>query len=39
VPGAALLRANLKQFGEFDHWEMVAFNNASKYLIQAIGIA
>jgi hypothetical protein len=34
-----LLRANLKQFGEFDHSEMVAFNNASKYLVQAIGIA
>jgi hypothetical protein len=34
-----LLRAHVKQFGEFDHSEMVAFNNASKYLVQAISIA
>jgi hypothetical protein len=27
-----LLRTNLKQFGEFDDWEIAAFNNASEYL-------
>jgi hypothetical protein len=31
-----LLRANLKQFGEFDHWETAAFNNASKFLVAAL---